>query len=51
LFIGGAPQGPLDRAVHLTGFSDYERYYGGLDADSLLGYAIRQFYDNGGVDA
>jgi uncharacterized protein len=51
LFIGGSPQGPADRALRLTGFSDYERNYGGLDAGSLLGYAVRQFYDNGGVDA
>jgi phage tail sheath protein FI len=51
LFIGSAPQGPVDRALHLTGFSDFERNYGGLDAGSLLGYAVRQFYDNGGVDA
>jgi hypothetical protein len=51
LFIGGAPQGPLDRALRIAGFSDYQQNYGGLDAGSLLGYAIRQFYDNGGVDA
>ncbi len=51
MFIGWAPQGPADPALRLAGFSDYERNYGGLDAGSLLGYAIRQFYDNGGVDA
>ena len=51
LFIGSAPQGPTDRALRLASFSDYERNYGGLDAGSLLGYAVRQFYDNGGVDA
>ena len=51
LFIGWAPQGPADRALHLASFSGYERNYGGLDAGSLLGYAIRQFFDNGGVDA
>jgi hypothetical protein len=51
LFIGWAPQGPVDRALYLASFSDYERNYGGLDAASLLGYAVRQFYDNGGMDA
>jgi hypothetical protein len=50
LFVGWAPQGPVDHALHLTGFSDYERNYGGFDEGSLLGYAVRQFYDNGGVD-
>ena len=51
LFIGWAPRGPMDRAVRLTSFSDFERTYGGLDRRSLLGYSVRQFYDNGGVDA
>ena len=51
LFIGWAPKGPTDRALRLTSFSDYERYYGGLNFLSYLGYAVRQFYDNGGADA
>src|SRR3954469_22162540 len=51
LFIGWAPQGPLDRALRLTSFADYERAYRGLDTRSMLGYAVRQFYDNGGSDA
>jgi len=51
LFIGSAPQGPTDRALRIAGFSDYERNYGGLDAASLLGYAVRHFHDNGGTEA
>lgn len=51
LFIGWAARGATERAVRLTSFADYEREYGGLDARSLLGYALRQFYDNGGSDA
>ena len=51
LFIGWASGGPTDQALRLKRFSDYERDYGGLDRRSLLGYAVRQFYDNGGVDA
>ncbi|MEO8321894.1 MAG: phage tail sheath C-terminal domain-containing protein [Bradyrhizobium sp.] len=51
LFIGWAPQGPTDRALHLVSFSDYQRNYGGLDAGSLLGHCIRHFYANGGRDA
>lgn len=35
----------------LSSFSDYEHNYGGLDSASLLGYAIRHFYDNGGRQA
>ncbi|MEO8455611.1 MAG: phage tail sheath subtilisin-like domain-containing protein [Sphingomicrobium sp.] len=51
LFIGWAPKGPVDRAVRLTSFADYQRTYGGLDLRSQLGYAVGQFYDNGGSDA
>src|SRR5712691_8625804 len=51
LFIGWAARGPTDRALRLTSFADYERQYGGLDRRTLLGYAIKQFYDNGGADA
>ena len=39
------------QALQLKSFSDYERDYGGLDRRSLLGYGVRQFYDNGGADA
>jgi phage tail sheath protein FI len=56
LFIGWAPRGPIDRAVRLTSYTDFVRNYGGgdptgLDSRSLLGYAVRHFYDNGGADA
>jgi phage tail sheath protein FI len=51
LFVGWAPRGPVDRALRLTSFPDYERAYGGLDSRSLLGYSVRHFYDNGGSDA
>lgn len=51
LFVGWAPKGPIDRAVRITSFADFARSYGGLDVRSLLGYAVKQFYDNGGSDA
>jgi uncharacterized protein len=51
LFIGWAPRGPVTRALRLPSFADYERAYGGLDPRSLLGYSVRQFFDNGGADA
>jgi hypothetical protein len=35
----------------VSGFPDYEREFGGLDARSLLGYAVRHFHDNGGSQA
>ena len=51
LFIGWAARGPNDRAVRITSFADYERTFGGLDRRTLLGYAVKQFYENGGADA
>ncbi len=51
LFIGWASRGAIDRAERITNFSDYEREFGGLDTRSLLGYSVRQFFDNGGADA
>jgi phage tail sheath protein FI len=47
-FIGFTSQGPVDHAVELFTFADFERAFGGLSADSPLSYSVRQFYDNGG---
>jgi phage tail sheath protein FI len=51
LFVGWSRSGPTDCALSLSSFSDYEREFGGLDARSLLGHAVRHFYDNGGSRA
>ena len=51
LFLGWAARGPIDGALRLTSFADFERTYGGLDSRSLLGYAVRHFFENGGADA
>jgi uncharacterized protein len=50
-FIGWASKGPTDRAGRVLSWPDFERTYGGLDARSLLGYAVYQFFRNGGQDA
>jgi uncharacterized protein len=50
-FVGAAKRGPVNQAVHLLSFSDFERNFGGLDAGSEMSYAVRQFYLNGGSDA
>jgi phage tail sheath protein FI len=50
-FAGWAPSGPTDRAGLVLGFSDFTRQYGGLDGRSLLGYAVNQFFANGGQQA
>ncbi|MGH9835730.1 MAG: phage tail sheath family protein, partial [Blastocatellia bacterium] len=50
-FIGRALRGPTDEAVVINSFGDFERIFGGLWMDSSLGYAARDFYQNGGGQA
>lgn len=50
-FIGIAARGPLEAATPIAAFSDFERIFGGLKADCPLGYAVRDFFRNGGRDA
>jgi phage tail sheath protein FI len=47
-FVGRALRGPVDKAVTITSFADFERTFGGLWIDSRLGYAVRDFYVQGG---
>jgi uncharacterized protein len=51
LLVGWSPSGPIDQALPVSSFLDYEQKFGGLDARSLLGYAVRHFFDNGGTHA
>lgn len=50
-FVGWAPKGPADRAELVLSWSDFVRKFGGLDVRSLLGYAVSQFFGNGGQRA
>jgi phage tail sheath protein FI len=50
-FIGWANQGPIDTAQEIFSWQDFERCFGGLDGNSLLGYAVSSFFANGGTDA
>jgi phage tail sheath protein FI len=50
-FIGWAPQGPTTKATLVESWSDYQALFGGLDARSLLGYSVNQFFANGGTQA
>lgn len=47
-FIGRALRGPTDDAIAINNYGDFERIFGGLWVDSSLGYAVRDFYLNGG---
>ncbi len=50
-FLGRTPRGPVDEPVAVGGFSDFERSFGGLWLGSGLGYAVRDFFLNGGDQA
>lgn len=50
-FAGWAPQGPTNKAVLVQSFSDFANQFGGLDSRSYLGYAVNQFFANGGQQA
>ena len=50
-FVGYFSRGPLDEAVRLFSFGDFERAFGGLRADSEASYALQQFFLNGGGQA
>lgn len=50
-FVGKAKRGPIDKAVDILSFLDYEKIFGGLDASSEMSYAVRQFFINGGTKA
>lgn len=50
-FVGWAARGPVDHAQRITSFHDFTQCFGGLDGRSLLGYAVRHFFANGGEDA
>jgi phage tail sheath protein FI len=50
-FVGWAPKGPTDRAELILSWPDFERKFGGLNVQSFLGYAVYQFFANGGQRA
>ena len=50
-FIGWAAQGPANQATLVQSWSDFVNQFGGLDARSYLGYAVNQFFANGGQQA
>jgi len=50
-FIGGAKRGPVNIATTINSFGDYERIFGGLWLNNAVGYAVRDFYLNGGSQA
>lgn len=50
-FLGRARRGPVDVPTFINSFGDFERIFGGLWVDGALGFAVRDFYLNGGSQA
>jgi uncharacterized protein len=50
-FVGRAPKGPVSQPIVINSYADFERRFGGLWIESSLGYAVRDFYLNGGNQA
>ena len=50
-FIGPTRRGPLGRPVEVRSFSEFEQRFGELSAALETGYAVRQYFLNGGNQA
>ena len=50
-FIGRATRGPVNRATIVNSFGDFETRFGSLSNDHALGFAVRDFFLNGGGQA
>ena len=50
-FVGRTLRGPVNRPVFIKSFAEFQHVFGGLWQPSLLGYAVEQYFDNGGREA
>lgn len=50
-FMGRAQRGPVNQAVIINSFRDFERQFGGLWLDSPMTFAVSDFFRNGGSQA
>ncbi len=50
-FIGRAKRGPVEEPILINNYGEFERIFGGLWTESNLGFAVRDFYNNGGSQA
>ena len=47
-FVGISERGPLDTAVPLDSWRQFQAYFGGFSGAGYLAYAVRAFFENGG---
>ncbi len=50
-FIGATRRGALKKPVRVASFAEFETRFGGLAPGLETGYAVKQFFDNGGTTA
>jgi phage tail sheath protein FI len=50
-FVGRCLRGPVNRAVRIASFAEFQRLFGGLWQPSTLSYAVEQYFENGGRNA
>ena len=50
-FVGRARLGEVNKPVDCLNFGDFERNFGGLWSESLMSYAVEDFFTNGGSHA
>lgn len=50
-FIGRARRGPENKTITINNFGDFEKIFGGLWLGGTLGFAVRDFFLNGGAQA
>jgi len=50
-FVGSAERGPVNEPVSIGSFGDYERTFGRLVLRHPMGFAVRDFFLNGGASA
>jgi uncharacterized protein len=50
-FVGRTLRGPVNRPIPIKSFAEFQHVFGGLWQPAPLGYAVEQFFDNGGREA
>jgi len=50
-FVGRTKRGPINKPTVLNNFGDFISTFGGLWLQSALGYAVEDFFNNGGLKA
>src|SRR6516225_4128685 len=50
-FVGATQAGPVAAPLIVHSFAEFEAQFGGLAVDMPLGYAVKQYFTNGGRDA